>query len=242
MAAAQLVPCLATFRAELNTLAPARDKRSDGWIGDTAHQLEVSDHNPDETGSVPIHDADKINEVHAVDVDKDLRESDLTMETVVQFLLGRCRAGTEKRLRYMIYNGRIWEASNDWRMRIYTGTNPHDQHAHLSASYVTTLEVDTRSWHLEEIPVSLTAADKAWISGEIKTNVRTIVNEIVSFTTGDVVPRWTNDGHHVADDDPNPTIPLRDAAFYIGAGARRIENAVTEILSAVAPDSTDATS
>src|SRR3954462_9575169 len=94
-----LIPCLKALFAEFNRIAPSRDKASDGSIGDTAHSQTSSDHNPDETGTVPIHDADKVNEVHAIDVDNNLNESNLTMEKVVQFLLGRCRSGTEKRLR-----------------------------------------------------------------------------------------------------------------------------------------------
>jgi type VI protein secretion system component Hcp len=174
MAAAILIPCLVRLRTEFNLVAPSRDKASDGWIGDTAHQHEVSDHNPDEAGSVPIHDADKVNEVHAIDVDNNLNESDLTMEKVVQFLLGRCRSGAEKRLRYIIYNRRIWEASNGWKQRTYTGASPHTEHAHFSASYTSKLEASTASWHLEDIPVALTAADKTWIQNTIKANVPTV--------------------------------------------------------------------
>jgi len=161
-----LIPALNALFMAFNRVAPARDKRSDGSIGDTAHQHEVSDHNPDETGSVPIHDKDRVNEVHAIDVDADLRESDLTMEKVVQFLLGRCRSGAETRLRYIIYNRRIWEASNGWRQRAYTGPSAHTEHAHFSASYDTAKEAATASWHLEDIPVALTEADKKWISAD----------------------------------------------------------------------------
>ena len=167
MATAVLVPCGVRLRSDFDKVAPGREKVSDGWIGDTAHQQETSDHNPDETGSVPIHDADKVNEVHAVDVDKDLRQIWLTMEIVVQFLLGRCRSGAEKRLRYIIYNRRIWEASNGWKQRAYTGPNPHDKHAHFSFSYESAREADNSTWHLEEIPTMLTPEDKAWLSAEI---------------------------------------------------------------------------
>lgn len=161
--------------AAFDALAPGRGHASDGSVGDEAHQAEVSDHNPDETGSVPIHDADHINEVHAIDVDVDLHEPGLTMEVVVQFVLGRVRSGAEKRLRYIIYNRRIWEASNGWKQRAYTGTSAHTEHAHFSFSYTTSLEANTASWHLEDIPVALTAADKTWITSEIKAAVNALV-------------------------------------------------------------------
>lgn len=167
-----LIPCLVQLRAEFNVLAPNRAKGADGWIGDAAHQDRVSDHNPDETGEVPIHDADHVNEVHAIDVTTNLNESDLTMEKVVQFLLGRCRRDNddplnEPRLRYIIFNHRIWQAPG-WSQQTYTGTDPHTGHAHFSAEYITSLEASTASWHLEDIPVALTSADKTWITNAIK--------------------------------------------------------------------------
>jgi len=146
-----LVACLKKLMAEFTLIAPNRDHASDGSIGDTAHQHEVSDHNPDETGSVPIHDADHTNEVHAIDVDSDLREPGLSMEDVVQHLLARCRSGKETRLRYIIYNRRIWEADNGWKERPYTGSSAHTEHAHFSASYDTAKEASTASWHLEDL-------------------------------------------------------------------------------------------
>jgi hypothetical protein len=171
-----LIPCLKALFAEFDRIAPSRDRASDGSIGDAAHRNEVSDHNPDETGRVPIHDADHLNEVHAIDVDNNLRESDLTMEKVVQFLLGRCRSGAEKRLRYVIYNRRIWAASSGWAQKTYTGASPHTEHAHFSASYDTNLEASTASWHLEDIPVALTAADKTWITNTIAAQTKAAIN------------------------------------------------------------------
>lgn len=146
-----MIACLKQLFTEFNAIAPNRDHASDGSVGDEAHQQETSDHNPDETGKVPIHDADKVNEVHAIDVDSDLREPGLSMEDVVQFLLARCRAGKEKRLRYIIYNRRIWEADNDWKQRTYTGASAHTEHAHFSASYDSDKEASTASWHLGDL-------------------------------------------------------------------------------------------
>ncbi len=167
MANWELVPCLEQLRTELNQIAPKRDKTTDGTIGNAAHQKSVSDHNDDEIGRVPIRDADSKHEVHAIDLDTDLREPNLTMEMVVQHTLSRCRTGKEKRLRYVIYNRRIWEASNGWKQRKYIGDSPHTEHAHFSASYETKLEASIASWHLEDIPVALTDADKEWLAAQI---------------------------------------------------------------------------
>lgn len=185
MAGAVLVPCGVRLRSDFDALAPGRDHASDGWIGDTAHQQEVSDHNPDETGSVPIHDADKVNEVHAIDVDADLRTPGLTMWDVVDFLVSRCRAGSETRLRYIIWDHIIWEASNGWRSRPYTGASPHTEHAHFSFSYDTAREASTASWHLEDIPVALTAADKAWLTAELE---RVVEQKIIDRPISDYLP------------------------------------------------------
>src|SRR4051795_6382114 len=185
-----LIPCLKALFAEFNRIAPSRDKASDGSIGDTAHQQTVSDHNPDETGSVPIHDADHINEVHAIDVDNNLNESDLSMEKVVQFLLARCRSGAEKRLRYIIYNRRIWSASSGWVQKRYTGASPHTEHAHFSGSYTTSLEASKASWHLEDIPVALTAADKAWITNTIAAQTKAAIDAKLSAIAREVMTSY----------------------------------------------------
>lgn len=169
-----LIPCLKQLFAEFDRIAPSRDKASDGDIGNTAHSETISDHNPDETGNVPIHDADHENEIHAVDVDNNLRESDLTMEKVVQFLLGRCRSGKEKRLRYIIYNRRIWSVSSNWVQKTYTGASPHTEHAHFSASYTSALEASTASWHLEDIPVAMTEQDKADVKKIVQEELRSV--------------------------------------------------------------------
>ena len=165
-----LIPCLKALFAEFDRIAPNRSRVSDGSIGDSEHSTHLSDHNPDETGKVPIHDADHINEVHAIDVTTELNESDLTMEKCVQHILSYCRRNSsdplnEDRLRYIIYNRRIWKAPN-WVEEVYTGTSdPHTGHAHFSAEYITSLESKTTTWHLEEIPVALTAQDKTFITG-----------------------------------------------------------------------------
>lgn len=158
MSAWVLVPCLVRLLADFNALAPGRDRASDGTIGDTAHAAEGdSDHLPDEDfPALRGKDSDSVNEVHALDVDADLRGPGLTMETVIQFLVGRCRAGAETRLTYMIFNRRIWSATYGWAQRPYRGANPHDKHAHFSASYNAAREANTATWHLQEVrPVTV---------------------------------------------------------------------------------------
>jgi hypothetical protein len=148
---AVLVPAGVALRSEFDRIAPHRDRSSDGWIGDPRHRGEVSDHNPDETGRVDVHDADHVDEVHALDVTANLRRPGVSMEKAVQYLLHRARTGAERRLRYVIYNRRIWRRGGGWRQERYHGGDPHTGHAHFSFNYDTASERDTRPYGLEEL-------------------------------------------------------------------------------------------
>lgn len=150
MASWILVPSLVSLRNEFNQLAPNRDKASDGSIGDPRHAASSSDHNPDETGNTPYDDTDRTNEVHAIDVDDDLREPGWTMTRCVEVIVTRHREGRDDRLQNVIYNRRIWSRSWGWTARAYTGSNAHTQHAHFSARYTSAQENDTSPWGLLE--------------------------------------------------------------------------------------------
>jgi hypothetical protein len=236
-----LIPCLKALFAEFDKIAPSRDHASDGSIGDTVHQDEVSDHNGDEVGKVPIHDADHVNEVHAIDVDNTLNESDLTMEMAIQFLLGRCRSGAEKRLRYMIYNRRIWSASSGWVQKTYTGASPHTEHAHFSASYTTSLEASTASWHLEDIPVAWTAADKAYLEQRLDQRAREDLEDITALLDKltQTVPFDKGGGQHapVGDGVWNSSYPAEPGAErqLAWVNLQRIQTDLTEIKALLAP-------
>jgi len=143
---ATLVPCLDALRSEFNRNFSRRDKGSDGWIGDAAHQASRSDHNPDSRGIV-----------HAIDVDEDLRAPGASMRECVEEVVRRHRAGRDNRLTYVIYERTIWSASYDWRPRDYSGSNPHDKHAHFSASYVRARENSRAPFGVEDI---VTQADR----------------------------------------------------------------------------------
>ncbi len=144
-----LVPCLVALRNELNELNPGRDKRSDGTIGDRAHQDSSSDHNPDETGDTPYEDADSRNEVHAFDGDDTGPwPGGINMGDIVNEIVKRHRTGLDDRLQNVIYNRRIASRSWGWTWRDYTGSNAHTEHAHFSARYTSAQEASTRPWGL----------------------------------------------------------------------------------------------
>lgn len=144
-----LTPAMVRLRAEVDAIAPGRDRRSDGSIGDQSHASGVSGHNPDETGNSEYRDSDRVNEVRAIDLDQDLRRSGLSMEDVVQHLVRRCRSGAERRLAYVIYRRRIWGDGAGWREQPYSGANPHDQHCHVSGRPAG--DGDTSSYHLADL-------------------------------------------------------------------------------------------
>ena len=113
------------LREQFDDSFPDRDRTSDGWIGDTRHAARPSDHNPDAEGWV-----------RAIDVDRDVSgksKPDLMPDITDQIRL-LCKSKKEKRVAYIIFDGRIASAKKGWAWREYTGANKHNHHAHFSFS------------------------------------------------------------------------------------------------------------
>lgn len=147
---------LTNCRNRLNLRFPNRDRQSDGSIGDLAHQLEAaSGHNPDVTGNAEYRDGDLLNEVRAIDVDKDFRDPQVTAEDWVQLLVveyGRKRGLLQRYVRYIIYNGRIWRSGTGWKTEAYYGPNTHEEHIHISGAYSQFADEDTAwDWGLNDL-------------------------------------------------------------------------------------------
>ncbi|MEV6638094.1 hypothetical protein AB0M54_45965 [Actinoplanes sp. NPDC051470] len=98
-----------------------------------AHQTGSSGHNPDRTGRAEYKDGDRYDEVRAIDVDVDFKEPSVTPLMVVNHIIRL--PSVSKVLRYVIYDRKIYSASNGWRPAKYTGSNPHDHHIHFSGAY-----------------------------------------------------------------------------------------------------------
>ncbi|MFC0506526.1 peptidoglycan-binding domain-containing protein [Micromonospora costi] len=121
-----LAPALAVLRAEVNQRWPHRDKASDGWIGDAAHQARKSDHNPDGDDS----------SVNAADFDRDGIDPLLLVRRCIE----------HPSTQYVIFDRTIWSRSRGFRPARYTGSNPHDKHVHVSVGHARSLEDSTRAW------------------------------------------------------------------------------------------------
>jgi hypothetical protein len=126
MARARLVAAGVTLRDQVNKRWVNRDKRSDGWIGDSAHQARPSDHNPDKDGWV-----------HALDIDHDFlgpNRGAAEAEKFANQLIELARNGKDRgRLKYVVYNNRIASGTHSnqyWTWR--KGNWGHTQHIHVS--------------------------------------------------------------------------------------------------------------
>ena len=109
------------LRLQIDDSYLSRDKSSDGWLGDHRHSTRASDHNPDKQGIV-----------RAIDIDRDLSgkaKPDLMPDLADQI---RLCAKSDKRISYIIFNGKIASPRMGWRWRKYSGINPHTKHCHIS--------------------------------------------------------------------------------------------------------------
>lgn len=115
-------PVIFELLDEVNTLFPHRDHSSDGIIGDASHQARASEHNPCWTCA-----GKNYGIVRAVDIDID--DNDPTRDLrrmLLNHLIG------DRRVWYVISNGKIYSRTYGWEARAYTGTNGHFHHVHTS--------------------------------------------------------------------------------------------------------------
>ena len=108
------------LREQIDDDYPERDRKSDGWIGDARHSARKSDHNPDKNGIV-----------RALDIDKDLGAHKEEAHSLVE-KIRQCAKSGDKRIKYIIFDGRIASPILNWKWRKYKGVNPHRHHFHVS--------------------------------------------------------------------------------------------------------------
>ena len=112
------------LRLQIDDTYPDRDRASDGWVADARHVAAgTSDHIPDPScGQV----------VRAIDIDRDL--SGKAKPDLMPYLADQIRhaAKSDKRIAYIIFNGKIASRKSLWRWVAYRGINPHVKHCHVS--------------------------------------------------------------------------------------------------------------
>jgi len=119
------------LREQIDDLYMERSRKSDGWVGDTRHSARKSDHNPDENGIV-----------RALDITSDLGTHPEEAHALVE-KIRKCAKRGDKRIKYIIYDGKIMSPIMNWKRRKYRGANPHRSHFHIS---FTTLGDKDGSW------------------------------------------------------------------------------------------------
>ena len=108
------------LREQIDDQFSERDRASDGWIADQRHmRTGKSDHIPDAQGWV-----------RALDVSVKLG-SDGQMWDVANQLRIAAKRG-DKRISYIIFDGKICSRILRWKWRRYRGFNPHKLHCHIS--------------------------------------------------------------------------------------------------------------
>lgn len=196
---AVLTVALTALRTGFNIAFPDRDKGSDGWIGDTAHQQNTSGHNPDDTSGVSAEysDSDSKAEVRAIDVDKDFKSSaGVSMQDVIDRILAT--PNDTRRLKYIIFNRTQWSKSNDWRPTNYTGSNPHDKHGHFSGD--PGYDEDGSPWSVE------TMGDGDMSITPVEWNTGWMVQRLAEGANPIVIPPST-DSDNVNPPAPGATFP-----------------------------------
>lgn len=108
------------LREQIDDDYPERDRKSDGWIADARHIAKgTSDHIP------------RNGMVRALDIDANLNAHPEETYSLVEKLRKTAKCG-DKRIKYIIYDGKIMSPILGWKRRTYKGANPHRSHFHIS--------------------------------------------------------------------------------------------------------------
>lgn len=166
---------LEVLRRQLNALAPRRSTASDGGIGDYAHSQRTSDHNPN-----TYRNSKGERQVCARDFTHDPGDLDC------HSLAARLTASGDNRIKYIIWNRRIWEPGSGWQP--YHGANPHTQHLHLSVRAGALGDVG-RAWNLGQSPGQ--PADQG---EDMDSNQDRMLREVTAVVTGAAGPTYPADG------------------------------------------------
>lgn len=120
------------LREQIDDNYPERDRRSDGTAADARHYATNpnSDHIP------------RDGVIRALDIDANLNSHPEETYALVE-KIRLCAKGGDKRIKYIIYDGKIMSPILNWKRRKYRGVNPHKSHFHIS---FTTLGDNDGQW------------------------------------------------------------------------------------------------
>lgn len=136
IAYASYVPLsLRALREDFDRRFPGRSKRSDGLIGDAAHQSRPSDHNIGANGK--IHAADITNDPPVCPVHVEVRKDDIRRDPRMKYIISNAKMISS-------YPMGMYPAFAE---RPYSGSNAHRQHAHISIKSGRVYENDISSWY-----------------------------------------------------------------------------------------------
>lgn len=131
----RLAEALKQLQRQINHAHPGRNRRSDGSIGDEAHKSRDSDHNPwvRHMG---------LGVVTAIDITHDPANG-VDANKLAELLI------RDPRVKYVIWNKRIYNEAVADRWRPYKGRNPHTMHVHVSVHPIRRLYDSPRPWELK---------------------------------------------------------------------------------------------
>jgi hypothetical protein len=110
--AKKATPAAIAVLRQATAISPSRKKASDGLLPSAAHQVQnpSSDHN---TGYAVDLTDDPKNGIDCADIFEKLKE--------------------DERVKYLIFKGKIWSKERAKQgNRVYSGSNPHNKHLHIS--------------------------------------------------------------------------------------------------------------
>lgn len=196
---------LLALRDQVNTMAPGRDKSSDGTIGDPSHQSRKSDHNPNADGVVT-----------AMDISNDPAHG-VVSRNIAEML----RISKDTRIKYVISNRQIFSSqTSPWEWRPYTGVNAHEKHVHVSVVGEQALYDDTRPWSVDLLAKTSVAPSASAIGNFRFSNI------VATVFAGHADPNTSAyDGHLIDDQELGVALPCR---FFGSRPKVRVTNSATQ--------------
>lgn len=147
-------PACAAGLAQATALWPNRNRASDGTCASQGHsqQNPTSDHEPNARGLATAFDLthDPANGCDCNVLSEQVKD--------------------DPRVKYVIWNRRIYNPAISRTWRGYTGSNPHHHHMHVSVTDAA--ENDTRPWYTEEDDVELSELRAELVNADKRAKAR----------------------------------------------------------------------